>query len=45
MSYFFLRDIHRVPCETAAVLAHVLCAPHNYAPTDNVILFEATYVG
>ena len=24
-----------MPCGTAAVLAHVLCPPHNHAPADN----------
>ena len=24
-----------MPCKTAAVLAHVLCPPHNHAPADN----------
>ena len=33
-----------VPCETAAVSAHVLCIPYNHAPVFSVTSFEVTYV-
>ena len=34
-----------VPCETAAISAHVLCTPYNHAPVYSVTLSEAIYVG
>ena len=34
-----------VPRETAAVSAHVLCAPYNYALVYSVTSFQAAYVG
>ena len=32
---------HKQPCETAAVLVHVLCTPCNNAPLYDVTLFDA----
>ena len=34
-----------MPHQTAAIFAHILCAPYNYAPVYSVTLFKATYVG